>query len=143
MPFGLNVATRIFTKLVSSVVKILQLRGVQSVTYLDDWLLWASSPRLCQEALEETVSLLRRLGFCINLKKSRLTLMRVFDSLGLRWSVKSHTLCSITKEKDSVYGQTDATFSLMTRRKQESLHSFLQFLSIAIPILKIRLKDFQ
>ena len=28
---------------------------------------------------------------------------------------------------------------LTTRRKQESIHGFLQFLSVAIPILKIRL----
>ena len=68
MPFGLNVAPRIFTKLASSVVRILRMRGIQVIAYLDDWLIWASSPRLCQEALEETMSLLRKLGFCINLK---------------------------------------------------------------------------
>ena len=145
MPFGLNVAPRIFTKLASSVVRILRMRGIQIVAYLDDWLIWASSPRLCQEALEETMSLLQNLGFRINLKKSRLTPQRVFVWLGLKWDLRSHTL-SIPLQKRKLAASMVRRLlrsPLTTRRKQESVHGFLQFLSVAIPILKIRLKDFQ
>jgi len=52
MPFGLNVAPLIFTRLTKSILKELRLKGVQVLVYLDDWLIWAPSASECTAALE-------------------------------------------------------------------------------------------
>jgi len=38
MPFGLNIAPRIFTKLCSVIIKELRLKGIKILAYLDDWI---------------------------------------------------------------------------------------------------------
>ncbi|XP_068203583.1 uncharacterized protein [Palaemon carinicauda] len=49
MPFGLNVAPRIFTKLADAIVQQLRIQDVQVMAYLDDWLVWATSPEDCED----------------------------------------------------------------------------------------------
>ena len=57
MPFGLNIAPRIFTKLVTVVVKHLRERNICVAAYLDDWLVWAPSEQQytsdCQLVMQE------------------------------------------------------------------------------------------
>ena len=42
MPFGLNIAPRIFTKLMDQAVSQLRLKGVNILAYLDDLLVWGT-----------------------------------------------------------------------------------------------------
>ncbi|XP_068245248.1 uncharacterized protein [Palaemon carinicauda] len=70
MPFGVNIAPRIFTKLADEVVQQLHLESVQVMAYLDIWLVWAASKTKCMQASKKVIQLLEHLGFKINIKKS-------------------------------------------------------------------------
>ena len=98
MPFGLNIAPRIFTKLAGEVVKQLRLQGVNLVTYLDDGLVWAVTVEECNKAVSLVLTFLQNLGFLINWKQSRLTPQTTFQWLGLKWDLKKQTL-SIPSDK--------------------------------------------
>ena len=78
MPFGLNIAPWMFTKLTRVILKKLRAKGILVVAYLDDWLVWANSSKGCQEATQEVIQFLEHLGFKINFQKSRLRPERVF-----------------------------------------------------------------
>ena len=51
VPFGLNIAPRVFTKLVNIIITTLRQQGVNVVAYLDDWLVWGMSPEECALAV--------------------------------------------------------------------------------------------
>ena len=70
MPFGLNIAPRIFTKLTGSVVQELRQMGLQVMAYLDDWLVWAMTKQEGLQAAMKVMVFLESLGFQINLKNS-------------------------------------------------------------------------
>ena len=63
MPFGLNIAPRVFTKLADSVVQELRRRGILVAAYLDDWIIWAASEEECLRAAKTVLHFLERLGF--------------------------------------------------------------------------------
>ncbi|KAG7309814.1 hypothetical protein JYU34_004322 [Plutella xylostella] len=73
LPFGLNVAPYIFTKLLKPVMKYLRLLGFMSVIYIDDLCLIGNTYEDCLTNLNITKSLLQSLGFIINYQKSNLT----------------------------------------------------------------------
>ena len=79
MPFGLNIAPRVFMKLTDAVIQVLRQRGLQVAAYLDDWIIWAPSREACLEAAQEVISFLQSLGFQINFQKSRLSRSQVFS----------------------------------------------------------------
>lgn len=94
MPFGLNVAPFVFTKLMKPIITALRARGFRSVIYLDDILLLG---RTYNEAHINTVSTLRlfiSLGFVPNYKKSVLIPVQKIQYLGF------------------VYDSTDMTISI-------------------------------
>ena len=70
LPFGLNCAPWVFTKLMKPVVTYLRGLGFTTVVYLDDWLLIGKNYSECKENVEVTVTLPNNLGFLINQKKS-------------------------------------------------------------------------
>ena len=48
MPFGLNIAPRVFTKLTRTVASMLTDRNIFALMYLDDWLIQVSSQEEAQ-----------------------------------------------------------------------------------------------
>ena len=83
MPFGLNVAPRIFTKLLKPVVAWLRGQGIRLVIYLDDLLIIASSKETLNRHKQLTIALLESLGFLINYEKSMLIPTQKIQFLGL------------------------------------------------------------
>lgn len=83
LPFGLNCAPLIFTKLMRPIVMILRKAGFLSVIYLDDFLLMGKTYLKCLENLKKTISLLESLGFIINWKKSNVIPSKYCKYLGL------------------------------------------------------------
>ncbi|XP_011858818.1 PREDICTED: uncharacterized protein LOC105556344 [Vollenhovia emeryi] len=77
LPFGLNIAPYIFTKIMRPVVAHLRRSGHISVVYLDDLLLIGDSYQLCLRNRDETRWLLEELGFVVNEQKSQLQPSRI------------------------------------------------------------------
>lgn len=98
MPFGLNIAPRAFTKVISHVIRELAQIGVWCLPYLDDLLIIASSKEECLQHTKLALKVLQKLGFIINEKKSRLTPQQAFLWLGIEWDLISHT-AQVSSEK--------------------------------------------
>ncbi|XP_029909243.1 uncharacterized protein LOC115360460 [Myripristis murdjan] len=83
LPFGLSLSPRVFVKCTEAAVTPLRRQGVRIATYIDDWLIAASSH---QEAADHTRLLtehLGNLGFRINLEKSVLLPCQTISFIGL------------------------------------------------------------
>lgn len=72
MPYGLSVAPWVFTKLMREVINYLRSMGYRSVIYLDDILCIGDTYKECLENVENTLKLLKCLGFIVNNEKSKL-----------------------------------------------------------------------
>ena len=72
LPFGLNIAPFVFTKILKPVLAYLRKLGFQLVAYLDDIMFIAQSFSECQNYTKESVKLLSYSGFIINNDKSEL-----------------------------------------------------------------------
>lgn len=70
LPFGLNTAPYVFTKIMKPIISQLRNLGFISVVYLDDILLLGNSYSSCLRNISTSVELLKRLGFSINKDKS-------------------------------------------------------------------------
>jgi ribonuclease HI len=70
VPFGLNAAPRLFTKIMKPVFTYLRKKGNASVCFLDDTLLVGRTFNHCEKNVEETVALFRYLGLIVNESKS-------------------------------------------------------------------------
>jgi hypothetical protein len=70
LPFGLNTAPYVFTKVMKPVVRLLRYSGLMSTIYLDDLCLLAYTYRDCILNIQVTKKLLCALGFIINETKS-------------------------------------------------------------------------
>ena len=66
LPFGLETAPRVFTKLMKLVIALLRQRGFHLIIYLDDILLMAESHHLALFQAASTLNLLESLGFIVN-----------------------------------------------------------------------------
>ena len=105
MPFGLNIAPRVFTKLTDTVVQELRRQGILVAAYLADWIVWAHSVEDCLKATKKALQFLDYLGFKVNLRKSRLTPSSNFEWLGRQWDLTSHRLSLQSKKRRAVAKQ--------------------------------------
>ncbi|XP_077143343.1 uncharacterized protein LOC143806556 [Ranitomeya variabilis] len=83
MPFGLSMAPRVFTKLLSEVMSFLRVRDTLVIPYLDDLLIVGRDSLQCEKRLGEVVFSLQKLGWIINWEKSRLQPVTCQKFLGL------------------------------------------------------------
>ncbi|XP_068238454.1 uncharacterized protein [Palaemon carinicauda] len=143
MPFRLNTAPRIFTKLAETVVQQLRTKGVHVVAYLDDWLVWAASKTTCLQAAQKVIEFREHLGFKINHKKSRLTPAQQFQGLGMQRNLKSHHLSIPSKKRREIVGSVRRRirYKRISKRQQERVLGSLQFAEVTDPVIKARLKD--
>ena len=79
---GLSCAPRVFPKLLKPVYSHLRLKGHVSSGYLDDSFLEGDSYDTCLSNVQDTLTLLRDLGFCPNLDKSVVQPTHVLEHLG-------------------------------------------------------------
>ena len=83
LPFGLNTAPYLFTKIMTPIVAWLREQGFESVTYLDDIYLLGKSFKECKNNVFQTRRFLEKLGFVINEAKSNLNPTQICRLLGL------------------------------------------------------------
>ena len=93
LPFGLNIAPSVFTRLMKPVAGFLRKRGIRLVLYLDDMLIIGSTPQETHLFTQMAMNLLESLGFIINKEKSVLTPTRIITFLG--FTINSITMLFI------------------------------------------------
>ncbi|XP_041477327.1 uncharacterized protein LOC121425366 [Lytechinus variegatus] len=82
MPFGLRLAPRVFTRVVTAVAAHLRKQGLRLFVYLDDWLLVADSEAKLLSHLSLLLRVTQKLGFIVNWEKSDLLPSRSPTYLG-------------------------------------------------------------
>lgn len=70
LPFGLNIAPYVFTKLLKPIVKFLRNQGCMLVVYLDDILIIGNSYEECKNNVKTVIKLFEYLGFLVNYGKN-------------------------------------------------------------------------
>ena len=119
MPFGLNVAPRLFTKVMAHMVKVMAAEGIFVLIYLDDLLIIAPSKEICLAHMEKALSILESFGWLINQEKSRRQPAQVFEWLGVHLNLKTHTVCSTESNMDELRQQLTSIIQskFCTKRK--------------------------
>ena len=105
MPFGLNIAPLVFTRLMRTALKPLRRDGIRLVAYLDDILIISESKEQAVENSRKTVQWLQQLGFLINSKKSNLCPSQKMEFLGRHRYDRDEPKCSEVEDiEDSTGG---------------------------------------
>ena len=105
MPFGLNIAPRVFTKLTRTVASMLTDQGVSVLMYLDDWLVQGTSQSDAQAATTTTRIVCEHLGFKFNIPKCVLLPSQSIDWLGMNWDSRSASLRLTTTNREKLVGK--------------------------------------
>ena len=81
--FGLTTASQVFTRIMAPVSAILHKYGVRMLSYLDDWLILASSEIACLQSRDRLLTICTELGIQVNLTKSSLVPTQSLVYLGM------------------------------------------------------------
>ena len=114
VPNGLESAPRILTKLLKSVFNVLRQKGYLSSSYIDDCYLQGASYGECYDNVQETVMLLRELGFPIHNEKSVLIPSQVLTFLGFVLNSITMTVQLTDSRKEKL---KNTCFTLVNREK--------------------------
>uniref|UniRef100_A0A1Y1M5T5 Reverse transcriptase domain-containing protein n=1 Tax=Photinus pyralis TaxID=7054 RepID=A0A1Y1M5T5_PHOPY len=98
LPFGLNSAPLVFTKIMKPILAYLRSRNHTCVLFLDDFLLFGNSQKECHNNIMSTIKLLQNLGFIVNYKKSVLCPSTCVRYLGFLYNSTTMTV-SLPEEK--------------------------------------------
>ena len=98
LPFGLQSAPRIFTKVLRPLLGILRSKGIRLVAYLDDILILSRSRKRAVRDNKIVVDLLEEFGFLINKKKSVFSPTKKLEFLGTMVNTKRFSL-QVPKKK--------------------------------------------
>ena len=136
LPFGLNIAPRMFTLMLKPVHARLAALGVQVLMYLDDWLILAPSADLCNSMVSTTLRVGTEMGLQFNLEKSQLTPTRSIQWLGMVWDSTSGTV-SLSKDNQQRCRQKlfrTAHCTSISKRQWESLMGSLNHAAAIVPL---------
>lgn len=89
LPFGLNLAPWVFTKMIRPVIRYCRRIGVSVLAYLDDFL-WSDKEPHVRELVEFARALLTKLGFSVSETKSDWTPTQILQFLGLLVNTESY-----------------------------------------------------
>ena len=142
MPFGLNIAPRIFTKIVGVLIRQLRLAGIQVFAYLDDWFIWAHSKNACLRALAKVQNVLKARGFIINIKKSHLIPTQSIEWLGHVWESAQGILALTPAFREKALRKLKEFLGkgTISKRELESVLGTLNFASAVDPVGKVHNK---
>lgn len=92
LPFGLNTAPYVFTKIIKPVIGFLRNLGCLTVIYLDDLLLLENSYSQCLENINKSIEILEKLDFILNEEKSCKIPSQICNFLGFNLDSQKMTL---------------------------------------------------
>ena len=140
LPFGLNIAPRVFTKVFRPVHARLASMGVNILMYLDDWLVFAPTQRQCADMVKLTLQVGAEMGLSFNLEKSSLRPTQSLQWLGMVWNTTDASLAlsedNRRRCRRQVFRACHSTS--FTRRQWESLMGSLNHASLVIPLGRLR-----
>ena len=82
LPNGFSDGPRLFTKLMKPIFSTLRKKGHIITSFIDDTLMCSSTNNGCYDSINDTIQLLQRVGFCINIEKSVLIPTTSIEYLG-------------------------------------------------------------
>lgn len=135
IPFGLNIAPRLWTKVLKPVVGYLRKQGYISVYFLDDTLLIGTTLQECQDNVDVTVSLFKQLGLRINEEKSVLVPTTRVKFLGFEFCSKSMSVILPQLKKFRIVSLINDILKL-EQFKIECLARIIGTLVAAVPAVK-------
>ena len=92
LPFGLTSSPRIFSKVLKPAIVYLRAKGIKISFYLDDIFICNSAKSLLVSHIDQTLTLLKSLGFTPNYAKSNLNPSKLLIHLGYLWNSESMSL---------------------------------------------------
>ena len=142
LPFGLNIAPLVFTKLTRMVQQELRLKGIQLAAYLDDWLIWGPTEGACIHARDSVLRKLQNMGFLINWAKSCLVPSQRIEWLGIGWNTQTARLSMPVRKRREIRSsiKTFLSSGSMSRRSLERVLGKIQHATIIDPLGKTILK---
>lgn len=145
LPFGLACAPRIFTKIIRQVVNKLRSTGNRSVVYLDDFLLLGKTQSLCESNINDTLSLLSRLGLLVNKDKSILRPAQELEFLGFVFNSTQLTISLPSKKIVNLINmiQTIRKLNAPTIAQLASLTGSLIAATPAVPYSMLRTRNLE
>lgn len=113
--FGLNVAPRIFSKILRYAIEPLREQGIRLVYYLDDICILHQDSSLLQDTAKRVILHLESLGFIINSAKSVLTPSHIQDYLGFQFNTKKMEIKVPDAKIKNLRLRLKQTFHLVSR----------------------------
>lgn len=140
LPFGLSLAPRVFSRLTKVVASRLATLGVNTLMYLDDWLVVSSSQQVAEQNVATTVATTGEMGFQLNYPKSALTPTQRLCWLGMEWDT---SLARVRLSQENASKTRRRIFRAfvsksMTRRQWEGLLGALNFAAEVVPLGRLR-----
>ena len=89
LPFGLSTAPLEFTVIAKEVKLMAIHKGIRIHQYQDDWLVRATSHRVCLQHTQDLVRICQELGWLVNLEKSELEPKQIFYFVGYQFDLKA------------------------------------------------------
>lgn len=145
MPFGLNIAPYVFTKILKPILKHLRSEGIQTVVYLDDWLVLGKSKQICLQSVRKVICTLKLLGFLINIEKSILEPTKECTFLGFNYNTSGMSI-KLPQEKKDALQQNIQKFSVKKRCKVREFARLIGKLVAASPAVEygwLYIKNFE
>ena len=141
MPFGLSSAPWAFTRVMRPIKSFVREKLISLHSYLDDFAIFADSPKEVISGANVLKSTLQRLGFSINAKKSNFTPRQTIIYLGVQFNLLDLTL-SLPREK--ILRITSASSEFMkrdtcSRRDMEQLVGLLNFAAYYVRLGRLHL----
>lgn len=145
LPFGLSLSPRVFVKCTEAAVAPLRERGIRVATYIDDWLIAASTGQEAAEHTDVLTKHLLSLGFRLNVEKSKLTPCQnitfiglSLDSLQARASLSQDRVMAI-KESLSLFRRGN----IVTLRQCQRLLGLMASSVVVIPLGRLYMRGLQ
>ena len=145
LPFGLSPAPRIFTLLVTVLLKWCHRNGINMIPYLDDWLLYNTDRKLLQQHTSQVVQMAGSLGWVINFEKSDLIPSQQFEFLGMSLDTVKGTVTPCPRRVDNMLSRVQALPSAthVSKKSLLQLQGTMVSLGDLVKLGKLRRRPFQ
>ena len=145
LPFGLNTAPRLFTRLAHAVAAYLHQQGISIIPYLDDWLIHHHDRQVLLAQQRILLHTLDILGLMLNVEKSHLEPTQDIEFLGVRFLLDEGRVFLPDTKRNSLLDRVTSISlrSTVTYKQATSLLGSLNWMANWIPLGHLHLRPIQ